>query len=180
MSSSSSSQVILAGGCFWCIEGALGVLRGVSAAESGYIGGTGSPTYEAVCGGDTGHAEAVRVVFDETVLPFPKLLRAFFAIHDPTTLNRAGNDVGTQYRSAIFYTSEAQRAAAAQLLAELAPAYSAPIVTELVQGPPAQPWHRAEEYHQRYFEKNPTNGYCRASIPSKIRKLAEKMPEALK
>ena len=116
---SSPSEAILAGGCFWCIEGALGVLRGVSSAESGYIGGTGSPTYEAVCGGDTGHAEAVRVTFEPATVPFERLLDVFFTLHDPTQLNRQGNDRGTQYRSAIFFHSPEQLAAAKAKIAAI-------------------------------------------------------------
>ena len=171
----------LCGGCFWCTESVFSAMKGVQLAESGYIGGTDpAPTYRAVCEGETGHAEGVRVVFDPSVLPFEKVLKAFFATHDPTTLNRQGNDVGTQYRSAIFYASEAQRATAAAVMAELAPTYSAPLVTELTLGPPAHAWHRAEDYHQSYFEKNPGNGYCRAMIPSKLHKLQAKFPEALK
>jgi len=178
-------RAIVAGGCFWCIESALEVVRGVVRAESGYIGGASGAAganYARVCDGDTGHAEAVEVFFDPAVLPFASLLRAFFAVHDPTTLNRAGNDVGTQYRSAIFATSPAQEAAARALIAELAPTYAAPIVTEVAPGPGMPggwPYFRAEEYHQKYFEKNPGNGYCRASIPSKIAKLKAKLPELL-
>lgn len=175
---------ILAGGCFWCVESALEIVSGVHSTRCGYIGGhTRAPvTYESICRGDTGHAEAVEVVFDPAVLPFPRLLAAFFAVHDPTTLNRQGNDSGTQYRSAIFYTSPAQRDAAAAAIAELGPSYRAPIVTEVAAGPPdGHAFHAAEEYHNNYFSKNPNSGYCRATIPAKIAKLHAKFgPEALK
>ena len=158
---SSAERAIVAGGCFWCVESALEIVKGVLRAESGYIGGesgAAGATYARVCDGDTGHAEAVEVFFDPAVLSYTALLRAFFAVHDPTTLNRQGNDVGTQYRSAIFYTSAEQETAAKALIAELAPKYSAPIVTQLAPGPGMPggwPYFRAEEYHQKCVDGLP-------------------------
>jgi len=132
----------IAGGCFWCVEGAFTPLRGVDSAISGYTNGhVANPTYEAVCGGATGHAEAVQITYDPTVLSFKRVLDIFFTVHDPTQLNRQGNDVGTQYRSGIYYTSDAQRDAALEYIRELQPKIGAPIVTEVV---PAQQWYPAE------------------------------------
>lgn len=158
-------------GCFWCVEAVFERLDGVSDAKSGYMGGkTANPTYEAVCTGSTGHAEVVQVTFDPEVLPFEQLLDWFWKLHDPTTLNRQGGDVGTQYRSAIFYHSEAQREAAekSKAAADASGAFSSPIVTEITAA--AEFWP-AEGYHQDFFRNNPTQPYCCAVIPPKLAKL---------
>jgi peptide-methionine (S)-S-oxide reductase len=164
-----SEVATLAGGCFWCVEAPYAQLKGVFSAQSGYIGGhVKDPSYDAVCSGATGHAEAVRVVFDPAVVPFPTLLDVFFSIHDPTTLNRQGNDVGTQYRSAIFTHGAAQEAAAAAKLAALA-AKGVKAVTQVASAA-EHAWYPAEEYHQCYVERNPTQGYVRAvSLPKLLK-----------
>ena len=161
----------LAGGCFWCLEAVYDRMKGVESVESGYIGGKHpNPTYEAVCTGRTGHAEAVQITFDPHVVSYRELLEVFFAIHDPTTLNRQGHDVGTQYRSAIFYHSPDQKAVAADVIAGLTKekVFDDPIVTEVV---PAGPFYVAEDYHQEYFARNPTQGYCVAVVNPKVAKL---------
>ena len=160
----------LAGGCFWCVEAPYSRLRGVFSAQSGYIGGTvPHPTYEAVCSGATGHAEAVRVAFDPAVVSYRALLDVFFAIHDPTTLNRQGNDVGTQYRSAVFTHGEEQAAAVAQKVRELEARGVAPVTTQVARAE-EHAWYPAEEYHQCYVERNPTQGYVRAvSLPKLLK-----------
>ncbi len=167
---------IFAGGCFWCLEPAFLELRGVLSVESGYTGGTvRNPSYEAVCSGDTGHAEAVRIEFDPQQLSYGELLSVFFGIHDPTTRNRQGHDVGTQYRSAIFVLDEDQRREALETIARLdsgdgiggEPVFDMPIVTEVV---PFTEWFPAERYHQRYYERNPHQGYCAAVISPKLAK----------
>jgi peptide-methionine (S)-S-oxide reductase len=146
-------------GCFWCGEAPLSDLKGVSSAVSGYIGGhVKNPAYRAVCSGETGHAEAVRVTFDPAVISYSTLLDVFFTVHDPTQLNRQGNDVGTQYRSAIFYFGAEQRAQAEAKVRELAPSFRAPIVTQL-EDAEAHVWYPAEDYHQCYAKKHPTEGY---------------------
>jgi peptide-methionine (S)-S-oxide reductase len=160
----------LAGGCFWCLEAVYDELQGVESVESGYTGGDlRDPTYEAVCSGRTGHAEAVRIRFDPAMVSYRDLLEVFFAIHDPTTLNRQGNDVGPQYRSAIFYHSPEQRAVAETLIRELraAGAFDGPIVTEVV---PAGPFYPAEPYHQDYFVRNPRQPYCVYVVGPKLAK----------
>ena len=144
----------LAGGCFWCLEAVFLELRGVERVESGYSGGSGTdPSYEDVCSGSTGHAEVVEITFDPSVISFRELLEVFFTIHDPTTLNRQGPDVGTQYRSAIFYHDESQREIAERVREELDASgrFSSKVVTEIK---PVKEFYRAEEYHQRYFERN--------------------------
>ena len=164
----------LAGGCFWCLEAVFLELRGVESVASGYAGGRmPRPTYEQVCGGTTGHAEVVQVVFDPDVISYRDLLDVFFTIHDPTTLNRQGADVGTQYRSAIFYHSEEQRAAAAGAIAELGASgvWDDPIVTELV---PLTEFYPAEEYHRDYYRRNPNQSYCRVVIAPKVAKARSK------
>jgi peptide-methionine (S)-S-oxide reductase len=161
----------LAGGCFWCLEAVFEQLRGVERVESGYIGGrVANPSYEDVCTGTTGHAEAVQVTFDPAVISYRELLEVFFAIHDPTTLNRQGADVGTQYRSAIFYHTPEQRQIAETLIAELnsEKVWDRPIVTEVV---PAETFYRAEDYHQGYFRGHPSQGYCQVVIAPKVAKL---------
>jgi peptide-methionine (S)-S-oxide reductase len=167
-----SEQAILAGGCFWCLEAAFQELRGVDRVESGYMGGAvDRPTYQQVCGGDTGHAEVVRVDYDADVLSFRDLLDVFFTIHDPTTLNRQGADVGTQYRSAIFYLSPDQKAVAERAIAELeAAGVWNGIVTEVA---PATVFWPAESYHRDYYRNNPDQAYCRVVIAPKVAKLRQ-------
>jgi peptide-methionine (S)-S-oxide reductase len=170
---------IFAGGCFWCLEAVFDRLKGVRSVESGYIGGdVKNPAYREVCAGTTGHAEAVRITFDPGEISFDELLDVFFAIHDPTTKDRQGNDVGTQYRSGIFYTSEEQKRAAEEKLRALAAerAFPAPIVTEVTA---AGPFYVAEGYHQEYFENNPTQPYCQMIVAPKVRKALEKFGEKM-
>jgi len=170
----------LAGGCFWCLEAIYDQLKGVHSVESGYIGGkVANPTYEAVCGGGTGHAEAVRITFDPTIVSYRALLEVFFAIHDPTTLNRQGHDVGSQYRSGIFYHSPEQKQIAEDIIADMARerVFSNPIVTEVV---PAEIWYEAEPYHQEYFARNPFQGYCTAVVGPKVAKFRKKFLDRLK
>jgi peptide-methionine (S)-S-oxide reductase len=170
----------LAGGCFWCLEAVFDDLRGVESVESGYMGGEGAnPTYRQVCSGTTGHAEVVRVTFDPRVLSFRELLEVFFTIHDPTTLNRQGADVGTQYRSAIFYHSPEQRETARSTIAELdnAGIWDAPIVTEVT---PAAEFYVAEDYHQEYYAQNASQPYCRAVVAPKVAKFRQKFLGKLK
>ncbi len=170
----------LAGGCFWCLEAVFQRLRGVEQVVSGYTGGSRpSPSYAEVCSGRTGHAEATQVTFDPRVITFQDLLQVFFSIHDPTTLNRQGADVGTQYRSAIFYGSPEQKAAAEQMIAELSAArlWPAPIVTELT---PLGSFYPAEDYHQGYYEHNPDQPYCRVVVAPKVAKLRQHFMDKLK
>ncbi|HEX2450960.1 MAG TPA: peptide-methionine (S)-S-oxide reductase MsrA [Gemmatimonadales bacterium] len=170
----------LAGGCFWCLEAVFQPLQGVERIVSGYTGGVvGRPTYEDVCTGTTGHAEAVQVTFDPAVLSYRGLLELFFAFHDPTTANRQGADVGTQYRSAIFYHTAEQELVARELIAELERerVFPDPIVTEVV---PLREWHPAEAYHQGYYERNPDRMYCRAVIAPKVARLRKKYGEKLR
>ena len=170
----------LAGGCFWCLEAVYELLRGVEHVESGYIGGTlPHPSYEVVCTGMTGHAEAVRITFDPAEITYRDLLDVFFTIHDPTTLNRQGADVGTQYRSAIFTHSPEQAEAARAAIAELGVSglWRSPIVTEVVEAPE---WYPAEDYHQGYYRANPYQGYCQIVIEPKVAKARAKYLERLK
>ena len=163
--------VVLGGGCFWCLEAVFQRVRGVQQVISGYMGGhTANPDYRAVCGGDTGHAEIVQITFDEREVSFDDLLDVFFTIHDPTTPNRQGNDVGSQYRSAIFYHDATQEQQARAKVAALtaAHAYSTPIVTQIV---PLQTFYPAEGYHQDYFNRNPHQPYCMAVVGPKVGKL---------
>ncbi len=160
----------LAGGCFWCLEAVYDGMKGVDAVESGYMGGhVENPTYEQVCGGDTGHAEVVRITFDPAVVSFKELLEVFFVIHDPTTLNRQGNDSGTQYRSAIFHHTPQQRADAGEVIARLdaAKLWDGPIVTQVA---PASTFYVAEGYHQEYYERNPYQPYCQFVVAPKVQK----------
>lgn len=171
---------ILAGGCFWCLEAVYDQVQGVEAVESGYVGGTmDNPTYEAVCGGQTGHAEAVRITFDPKMISYEELLEIFFSIHDPTTLNRQGNDRGTQYRSAIYYTSPAQQQAAERIIQSLTQRklFDTPIVTQVV---PATKWYEAEAYHQEYFVRNPLQAYCQFVVGPKISKFRNQFAARLK
>ncbi|MES2154468.1 MAG: peptide-methionine (S)-S-oxide reductase MsrA [bacterium] len=170
----------LGGGCFWCVEAAYQGLQGVTSVVSGYAGGMNpNPSYEAVCEGDTGHAEVVQVTFDPTVLSYHEILQAFFTVHDPTTLNRQGNDSGTQYRSVIFTHSPAQADEARKVIAELAEdqVWDDPIVTEIA---PFTAFYAAEEYHQRYYERNPYAGYCQAIIRPKLAKFRKAWQAKLK
>ncbi|MBM3974376.1 MAG: peptide-methionine (S)-S-oxide reductase MsrA [Planctomycetes bacterium] len=158
-----------ANGCFWCTEAVLEQLPGVLDVVSGYMGGQiDAPTYEQVCGGETGHAECVQVTFDPSKVTFADLLDWFFRSHDPTTLNRQGADVGTQYRSAVFYHSDEQKTATQAAIRQFQPKFSAPIVTEVA---PTSRFWPAEPYHQDYFRRNPNQGYCRVVIAPKLKKL---------
>lgn len=164
-----SEVITLGAGCFWCIEAAFKQLDGVQAAVSGYMGGTvANPTYEQVCEGTTGHAEVVQVVYDPKKITTEKVLSWFFDLHDPTTLNRQGADVGTQYRSAIFYHTEAQKTAAEASKKALGEKLEDPVVTEITK---AGTFYPAENYHQDYYFQNKSNGYCRAVIQPKLKKL---------
>lgn len=169
---------ILGGGCFWCTEAVYLDVKGVRKVESGYMGGhTDHPTYEQVCSGTSGHAEVVRVEFDPAEISYRDILEIFFTIHDPTTLNRQGNDVGTQYRSVIFTTSPEQEATARQVMAEMAQVWDAPLVTEIT---PQQTWHRAEDYHQDYFRQHPLQGYCAFVVAPKISKFRQTFANRVK
>ena len=173
-------KATLAGGCFWCLEAAFQELKGVEAVASGYAGGhVPNPSYERVCTGATGHAEVVQVRFDPDVLPFRDLLRIFFTIHDPTTLNRQGADVGTQYRSAIFYHTPEQRTAAEQVIAEIqeSGAWKDRIVTQVA---PFDTFYPAEEYHRDYYRRNPEQSYCQIVIAPKVSKLRKQYFEKLR
>jgi peptide-methionine (S)-S-oxide reductase len=165
---SSTDTAILGGGCFWCTEAVYLEVRGITGVESGYMGGqVDHPSYEQVCGGETGHAEVVRLEFDPAQISYRDILEIFFTIHDPTTPNRQGNDVGTQYRSVIFTTSPEQEATARQVMAEMAAVWDAPIVTQLL---PAETWYKAEDYHQNYFQQHPLQGYCAFVVAPKVAK----------
>ncbi len=170
----------LGGGCFWCLEAIFNELRGVEKVVSGYSGGSvPNPTYREVCSGTTGHAEAVQITFDPQIISFRELLQVFFTIHDPTTLNRQGADVGTQYRSVIFYHTPEQKSIAQEVIAELekAKVWDAPIVTALT---PFEAFYPAEEYHQEYFEHNPEQPYCRIVIEPKVAKFRKQFIAKLK
>lgn len=165
----SKEVAVLGGGCFWCLEAVYQEIKGVEQVESGYTGGhVANPSYEQVCEGTTGHAEVVAVTFDTEQISYRELLEIFFTIHDPTTLNRQGNDVGTQYRSAIYYQSPQQKKAAEQVVAEMANVWDAPIVTELSA---AETYYKAEDYHQNYFRQHPLQGYCAFVVAPKVAKL---------
>ena len=162
----------LAGGCFWCLEGVYAEARGISKVVSGYMGGqVDNPTYEAVCGGRTGHAEVVQLTFDPGEITFRDILAVFFAIHDPTTLNRQGNDVGTQYRSAIYYHSGEQEQTAREAMAEAATDFDAPLVTEVT---PAGTFYPAEDYHQNYYASHSFQPYCMFVVSPKVKKFRAK------
>ena len=158
----------LAGGCFWCLDAVYRDLRGVEQVVSGYMGGqTANPSYELVCTGTSGHAEVVQITFDPDVISYRELLEVFFTIHDPTTLNRQGADSGTQYRSAIFYHSPGQKAAAEEVIAKVQPLWDDPIVTEVA---PADTFYPGEEHHQDYYTNNPNQPYCQIVIEPKVAK----------
>ncbi len=179
MSQESATEVaILGGGCFWCTEAVYLEARGVTRVESGYMGGdVPHPTYEQVCAGTTGHAEVIRLEFDPGVISYRDILEIFFTIHDPTTPDRQGNDVGPQYRSVIFTTSPEQEATARQVMAEMAAVWDAPLVTQLV---PQQQWYKAEDYHQHYFAQHPLQGYCAFVVAPKVAKFRTMFTERLK
>jgi peptide-methionine (S)-S-oxide reductase len=175
-----TEKATLAGGCFWCLEAAYEELDGVESVTSGYAGGSvENPTYEAVCSGETGHAEVVQLEYDPETVGYDELLQVFFTIHDPTTLNRQGPDVGTQYRSAIFYHDDEQKDVAEAYIdgLESEGAFDDPIVTEVE---PLSEFYEAEEYHQDYYEKNPNDAYCTMNAQPKIRKVREKFAEKAK
>jgi peptide-methionine (S)-S-oxide reductase len=175
---STSETAILGGGCFWCLEAVYLEARGVTRVESGYMGGPAAhPTYEQVCAGTTGHAEVVRLEFDPNVISYRDILEIFFTIHDPTTLNRQGNDVGTQYRSVIFFTSPEQEATARKVMAEMAAVWDAPIVTQVL---PLDTWYKAEDYHQNYFAQHPLQGYCAFVVAPKVAKFRKTFTDRLK
>jgi peptide-methionine (S)-S-oxide reductase len=179
-SSTPLETAVLGGGCFWCLEAVFDELAGVKSVESGYAGGRNAdPSYDDVCSGRTGHAEVVRIGFDPSVLSFRDLLTVFFTIHDPTTRDRQGNDVGTQYRSVIFCQSAQQRATAESLVAELnaAKLWKDPIVTEIAD---AAPFYEAERYHQEYFASNPAQPYCAVVVAPKVAKFRKQFTERLK
>lgn len=170
----------LAGGCFWCMEAVFDKLKGVESVESGYTGGkVPDPTYAQVCDGDTGHAEAVQITFDPQVLSYNDLLTVFFAIHDPTTLNRQGEDAGRQYRSAIFYHDEQQKEIVGQVIRKISDAsiWDNPIVTEVT---PFEKFYQAEDYHQEYFAHNSFQPYCRAVIVPKVTMFRKQFVDRLK
>ncbi len=170
----------LAGGCFWCLEAVYDELRGVVSVESGYAGGhVENPSYQAVCTGTTGHAEVVRVTFDENIVSYKDLLNVFFGIHDPTTLNRQGADVGTQYRSAIFYHDDEQKAIAEDVIKDLEAQniWDNPIVTSLEK---KDTLYTAEDYHQEYFANNPNQPYCTAVVAPKVAKFRKQYLELVK
>jgi peptide-methionine (S)-S-oxide reductase len=175
-----AQTAVLGGGCFWCLEAVFDRLDGVKSVESGYMGGSvKNPAYREVCSGTTGHAEVVRVTFDPSKTSFQELLDVFFSIHDPTTLNRQGNDVGTQYRSVIFYSSEEQRRVAEETIARLnrEHLWDAPIVTAVE---PAKDFYMAEDYHQEYFANNPQQPYCQIIVAPKVKKFQQKFAHKMK
>lgn len=168
----------LGGGCFWCTEAVYQQLKGITAVESGYTGGhIPDPSYEQICEGTTGHAEVVRLMFDPAVVSFREILEVFFTIHDPTTLNRQGNDVGTQYRSVIYSRTPEQQETAKHVMCEMANVWDAPIVTELS---PAETYYKAETYHQNYFRQNPMQGYCAFIVAPKVSKFRQIFRDKLK
>jgi peptide-methionine (S)-S-oxide reductase len=180
MSMANEQIAVFGGGCFWCIEALFNRLEGVESAVSGYMGGqVENPTYRQVCNGDTGYVEVVQVTFDPGVISYRDLLEVFFTVHDPTTLNRQGNDVGEQYRSVIFYTSPEQEAAAEETIAALnaAKSFPEPIVTSVE---PAEKFYVAEDYHQEYYDNNSTQPYCQFVIAPKLKKFEKKFGEKMR
>lgn len=176
---SSPEIATLGGGCFWCLEAVYQEMMGVQSVVSGYMGGPiANPTYRQVCGGDTGHIEVVQVTFEPAVVSYRDVLEVFFAIHDPTTLDRQGNDVGEQYRSVIFYHSDAQHEIADETIRDLNAQgiWDRPIVTQVRA---AEPFYRAEDYHQNYFRENPNQPYCAYIVAPKVRKFREKLSHLL-
>jgi len=170
----------LAGGCFWCIEGAFNQVQGIDSAISGYMGGhTADPSYEEICTGESGHAEVVKLTFDENVISYQEILEIFFTLHDPTQLNRQGNDIGTQYRSAIFFHDKDQQETAEKIIAEMRAAqmFDQEIVTQVCQ---ADIFYSGEEYHQNYANNNPENAYCQAVVSPKLAKFRKTFVSRLK
>jgi peptide-methionine (S)-S-oxide reductase len=179
-SSTGKELATLGGGCFWCLEAVFDQVKGVESVESGYMGGSRpNPTYEAVCSGNTGHAEVIQITFNPGIITYRELLEIFFGIHDPTTLNRQGNDAGTQYRSAIFTHSSAQDTIAHEVIRTLTEAklFDDPIVTQVE---PASPFYMAEAYHQEYFVQNPSQPYCAYLINPKVAKFRQRFSDKLK
>jgi peptide-methionine (S)-S-oxide reductase len=175
-STNQTEIVTLGGGCFWCTEAVFQMLPGVKSVTSGYAGGTKeNPTYKEVCTGDTGHAEVIQIVYDPKAISYNKLLGTFWEVHDPTTLNRQGPDSGTQYRSIILYSCEAQQAAAEKSKAEAQKHFSQPIVTEIV---PLTKFYKGEDYHQDYYRDHPNQPYCRMVIRPKVEKFEKKLKPA--
>lgn len=179
-----SEKALLGGGCFWCLDAVFREVKGVEKVVSGYAGGARpNPTYEQICTGATGHAEVVEITFDPAVISFNNLLGIFFTIHDPTTLNRQGNDVGTQYRSVVFCQNEAQEAAIREAIALLDSSgdYSSPVVTEVVAAATTKsiPFWPAEDYHQDYFTQHPGQGYCQFVVAPKVAKFRQKFPNEM-
>jgi peptide-methionine (S)-S-oxide reductase len=175
---SNTQSIVLGGGCFWCLEAVFLRVQGVTAVESGYSNGhVVKPTYEQVCGGDTGHAEVVKVTFDPALITLPDVLEIFFHIHDPTTKNRQGNDVGTQYRSGIYFEGAEQERVAREVWATANAAHGGRVVTEVL---PLANYSSAEAYHQRYFERNPHAGYCAFVVAPKVEKFKKTFASKLK
>jgi peptide-methionine (S)-S-oxide reductase len=180
MADNNLETATLGAGCFWCVEAVFDDLKGVEDVVSGYSGGhTENPTYREVCDGNTGHAEVAQIRFDPSAISFKEILQVFFSVHDPTTLNRQGNDVGTQYRSAIFYHNDEQKRVAEEVIGEITKegVYDAPIVTEVV---PFDKFWPAENYHQEYFANNPNQPYCQAVVAPKVAKFRKKFVDRLK
>lgn len=168
-------RAVLGGGCFWCVEGAYKGMRGVESALPGYAGGHDpNPNYNSVCSGSTGHAEVVEIIFDEAIISYDTILEVFFTVHDPTQLNRQGNDIGTQYRSAIFFTNEEQKIIAERIKSDFQQYFDDEIVTEITA---ESNYHEAEEYHHDYFNLNPRNGYCQMVVAPKLSKVRQKFTD---
>ena len=179
-SSSTFETATLGGGCFWCFEAVFQELKGVRMVESGYMGGkTLNPTYKEVCSGTTGHEEVIRVTFDPAVISYKEIIQVLFVMHDPTTLNRQGNDVGTQYRSVVFYNSPAQRDLVQTVIKEFTDkkVWDSAIVTQLI---PEETFYKAEDYHQGYFSQNPQQPYCQLVVAPKVSKLRKQFIENVK
>ena len=171
-------ELIVGGGCFWCTEAVFELLKGVSDVESGYANGhTPNPTYRDICTGDTGYAEVIKITYDDSIITVDTLLEIFFVIHNPTTLNRQGADIGTQYRSTILYTDEETKEAAESAMEAAQADWNDPIVTKIE---PLENYYKAEAYHQDYYQQNPMQGYCMAVIPPKIAKLKAKFGKEVK
>jgi len=180
MTNGKTECAVFGGGCFWCVEAVFDELRGVNSVVSGYAGGSvKNPTYEQVCGGRTGHAEVIKIEFDPSQVSFRDLMTVFFATHDPTTLNRQGNDVGTQYRSVILYANDQQKEQAAAFIKELddGKTFKGPVVTTLE---PLSEFYSAEDYHQKYYANNPYQPYCQVMVPPKLNKLHKQFSALLK
>ena len=175
-----TQEAIVAGGCFWCIESAFNIVKGINSAISGYMGGqTDDPTYEDICSGTTGHAEVINISFDPSVISFREILEIFFSLHNPTQLNRQGHDVGTQYRSAIFFTNKAQEKTARNIITEINnnKVWPEPIVTEVVE---QSKFYSGEEFHQDYFNKNAESQYCQVMVSPKLAKFKQTFVKMLK